>query len=155
VNICAVVCVVGLFSFRNVENSLGRIAITVGNAPSLSHSRQSVCVRACLLLLISTKFFGGTGIDTIAYSAVSCTPVPSVVQVLAISRLLAIFRNTINFLRCWHLAHTQSWRTTPCRLSATAYSKIFAAILHICRLFLHPHHEDAPCRGDRDPLITG
>ena len=23
-----------------------------------------------------------------------------------------------------------------------------------CRLFLHPQPEDAPCRGDRDPLIT-
>ena len=31
---------------------------------------------------------------------------------------------------------------------------IFAATLHICRPFLHPQPEDAPCRGDRDPLIT-
>jgi hypothetical protein len=31
---------------------------------------------------------------------------------------------------------------------------IFAAILHICRPFLHPQPEDMPCRGHRDPLIT-
>jgi hypothetical protein len=31
---------------------------------------------------------------------------------------------------------------------------IFAATFHICRPFLHPQPEDAPCRGDRDPLIT-
>jgi hypothetical protein len=31
---------------------------------------------------------------------------------------------------------------------------IFAATLHICRPFLLPQPEDAPCRCDRDPLIT-
>jgi hypothetical protein len=31
---------------------------------------------------------------------------------------------------------------------------IFAATLHNCRPFLHPQPEDAPCCGDRDPLIT-
>jgi hypothetical protein len=30
---------------------------------------------------------------------------------------------------------------------------IFTPTLHICRPFLHPQPEDAPCRGDRDPLI--
>jgi hypothetical protein len=30
---------------------------------------------------------------------------------------------------------------------------VFAATLHIRRSFLHPQPEDAPCRGDRDPLI--
>jgi hypothetical protein len=30
---------------------------------------------------------------------------------------------------------------------------VFAATLHIWRPFLHPQPEDAPCRGDRDPLI--
>ena len=29
-----------------------------------------------------------------------------------------------------------------------------AATLHIWRQFLHPQPEAAPCRGDRDPLIT-
>jgi hypothetical protein len=32
--------------------------------------------------------------------------------------------------------------------------KIFAVTLHNWRPFLHPQPEDAPCRGDRDPLIT-
>jgi hypothetical protein len=32
---------------------------------------------------------------------------------------------------------------------------IFAATLHNWRPFLHPQPEDAPCRGDRDPLNTG
>ena len=31
---------------------------------------------------------------------------------------------------------------------------IFAATLHNCRPFLHPQPQDAPCRGDRDPLIS-
>jgi hypothetical protein len=29
---------------------------------------------------------------------------------------------------------------------------VFAATLHNWRPFLHPQPEDAPCRGDRDPL---
>jgi hypothetical protein len=29
---------------------------------------------------------------------------------------------------------------------------VFAATLYNWRPFLHPHPEDAPCRGDRDPL---
>jgi hypothetical protein len=32
---------------------------------------------------------------------------------------------------------------------------VFAATLHNWRPFLHPQPEDAPCRGDRDPLNTG
>ena len=31
---------------------------------------------------------------------------------------------------------------------------IFAAIIHIWRPLIHPQPEEAPCRGDRDPLIT-
>jgi hypothetical protein len=31
---------------------------------------------------------------------------------------------------------------------------VFAATLHNWRKFLHPQPEDAPCRGDRDPLNT-
>jgi hypothetical protein len=30
---------------------------------------------------------------------------------------------------------------------------VFAATLHILRPLLHPQPEDAPCLGDRDPLI--
>jgi hypothetical protein len=32
---------------------------------------------------------------------------------------------------------------------------IFAATLHNWRPFVHPQPEDAPCRGDRDPLNKG
>jgi len=41
-------------------------------------------------------------------------------------------------------------------LSAVRYRlfNIFAAAIHIWRPFIHPHPEDAPCRGDKDPLIT-
>jgi hypothetical protein len=31
---------------------------------------------------------------------------------------------------------------------------VFAATLHNWRPFLHPQPEDAPCRGDMDPLNT-
>jgi hypothetical protein len=31
---------------------------------------------------------------------------------------------------------------------------VFAATLHNWRPFLHPQPEEAPCRGDRDPLNT-
>ena len=32
---------------------------------------------------------------------------------------------------------------------------IFASVLHIWRPFLYPQPQDAPCRGYKDPLITG
>jgi len=41
------------------------------------------------------------------------------------------------------LAQPPSWRTTPCRMFATAYS--------IYSQLLHPQPEDAPCRGDKGP----
>jgi hypothetical protein len=49
-------------------------------------------------------------------------------------------------------AQPPSWRTTPYRLSATAYS-IYSHLPYISggRL-LRPQPEDAPCRGDRGPL---
>ena len=54
--------------------------------------------------------------------------------------------------RCWHLAQPPSWWTTLCRLSATVYS-IYSHLPSILQAFLHPQPEDAPCCGDRDPLI--
>ena len=42
---------------------------------------------------------------------------------------------------------------SPCRLSAAAYS-IYSQLTSILRPLFHPQPEDAPCRGDRDPLIT-
>jgi hypothetical protein len=48
-----------------------------------------------------------------------------------------------------------SWRTTPCRLSATAYS-IHSQLPTISgATLLHPQPEDAPCCGNRDRLIVG
>jgi len=46
-----------------------------------------------------------------------------------------------------------TFRTTPCRLSATAYS-IYSQLPSAsgCRL-LHPQPEDAPCRPDRLPSV--
>jgi hypothetical protein len=52
---------------------------------------------------------------------------------------------------CYPHAQHPSWRTTPCRLSATAYS-IYSQLPSIpggC--VLHPQPEDAPCRGDKGP----
>jgi hypothetical protein len=51
------------------------------------------------------------------------------------------------------LAQFQSWRTTPCRLSATAYS-IYIQLHTYWRPFLHPQHENSQWCGYRDPLIT-
>jgi len=31
---------------------------------------------------------------------------------------------------------------------------IFAATLHVCRPFLHPHQEDMACRGDKNRHTT-
>jgi hypothetical protein len=63
-----------------------------------------------------------------------------------------MFRDYASFF--WHLAQDPSWSTTPCRLSATAYPHIHSYPPY-WRPFLHPHPEDAPCRGDRDPYIMG
>ena len=46
-----------------------------------------------------------------------------------------------------------SRRTTPCRLSATAFS-IHSQLLSKLEAVLQPQHGDAPCRGVRGPLIT-
>ena len=32
---------------------------------------------------------------------------------------------------------------------------IIAATLHVCRPFLHPQRQDAPCRSDKDRHTTG
>jgi hypothetical protein len=54
-------------------------------------------------------------------------------------------------VRCQPHAQLPSWRTTLCRLSATAYT-IYSQLPSIPggRL-LHQQHEDAPCRGDKGP----
>jgi hypothetical protein len=62
-----------------------------------------------------------------------------------------IFRNKLIFYGEELLAHLLSWRTSPCQLSATAYS-IYSQLPSISGgRFLHPLPEDAPCRGDKGP----
>jgi len=54
-------------------------------------------------------------------------------------------------MRNYPLVQPPSWTTTPCRLSATAYS-IYSQLPSISGgRPLHPQPEDALCRGDRDP----
>jgi hypothetical protein len=64
------------------------------------------------------------------------------------------FRNRLEFLRCEVVsppAQPPSWRTTPCRLSETAYS-IYSQLPSIPGVrLLQPQREDAPCRGDKGP----
>jgi hypothetical protein len=49
---------------------------------------------------------------------------------------------------------TPSWRTTPCRLSTTVYSIYSQLPPHIRGRSSIRKPEDAPCRGDRNPLIA-
>jgi hypothetical protein len=75
-------------------------------------------------------------------------------RIRPISRPYITFCNKVIFsVRiCWLHAQLQSWRTTPCVLSATAYS-IYSQLHSISggRL-LHPQPEDVPAVVTRDPL---
>jgi hypothetical protein len=68
------------------------------------------------------------------------------------SRLCVVFRNMVIFYGEALLAPRLTPKLEDHPLSAVP-DCIFAATLHIRRPFLHPQPEDAPCRGDRDPLI--
>jgi hypothetical protein len=55
-------------------------------------------------------------------------------------------------VRSYPHAKPLSWRTTPCRLSATAYS-IYLQLPSISGAhLLHPHPEDVLCCGDKGPV---
>jgi len=54
-------------------------------------------------------------------------------------------------MSCQPLAQTPSWRTTPCRLSAIAYSTHSQLPSVSGGRPLHLQPDDPPCRGDRDP----
>ena len=76
---------------------------------------------------------------------------------LSLSRtFLHVMRNRTRF----HSEELLALRPTPKLedhpLSAVRHClfNIFAATLHIGSRSLHPQPEDAPCRGDRDQLIT-
>jgi hypothetical protein len=63
-----------------------------------------------------------------------------------------VFRNMVIFYGEELLAPRPTPKLEDHPLSAVR-DCIFAATLHIRRPFLHPEPEDAPCHGDRDPLI--
>jgi hypothetical protein len=78
-------------------------------------------------------------------------------QVLPISEALcniSLISCLFTLKKCWSLAHSRSWSTTPDRFSTTVYSKYWQlpSICGVC--LLRPQPEDAPCRGDRDPHDT-
>jgi hypothetical protein len=69
-------------------------------------------------------------------------------------RLCIVFRNMVIFYGEELLVLRPTPKLEDHPLSAVR-DCIFAATLHIRRPFLHPQPEDAPCGGDRDPLIMG
>jgi hypothetical protein len=72
------------------------------------------------------------------------------------SRLCVVIRNLVISYGEELLAPRPTLKLEGHPLSAVRdwLFNVFAATLHIRRPFLHPQPEDAPCRGDRDTLIT-
>jgi hypothetical protein len=70
-------------------------------------------------------------------------------------RLCIVIRNMVIFCGDELLAPRPTPKLEDHPLSAVrdCLFNVFAATIHIRRPFLHPQPEDAPCRGDRDPLI--
>jgi hypothetical protein len=66
-----------------------------------------------------------------------------------------MFRNMVIFYGEELLAPCPTPKLEDLPLSAVldCLFNVFAATVHIRRPFLHPQPEDAPCHGDRDPLI--
>jgi hypothetical protein len=66
------------------------------------------------------------------------------------------FRNKLIMVRtCYPTPNPQSWRITPCRLSATAYS-IYLQLPSISGgHLLHLQPEDTPCHSDKGPTQYG
>jgi len=87
-------------------------------------------------------------------SLVPHSPVPAICPYPEPARsktedFLQMIRNRVRF----YGAQPPSWRTTSCphlRLLIQYIRRYHP----YWRLFLHSQPEDAPCRGDRDPLIT-
>jgi hypothetical protein len=71
-------------------------------------------------------------------------------------RLCRLFRNIIIFYGEELLPPrpTPKLKDHPLSAFRDCLFNVFAATLHNWRSFLHPQPEDAPCRGDRDPLNT-
>jgi hypothetical protein len=76
----------------------------------------------------------------------------SFAQEPAIPRSCVTFYNKIIFYGKELLAPPQhpNWQTTPCQLSATAYSMYLQLPFMSGDHLLHPHLKDVPCCGDRD-----
>jgi hypothetical protein len=70
-------------------------------------------------------------------------------------RLRDLFRNMVIFYGEELLAPrpTPKLEDHPLSTVRDCLFNVFAATLHIRRPFLHPQPENAPCCGDRDPLI--
>jgi hypothetical protein len=70
---------------------------------------------------------------------------------------LWLFRKTMRFLRWWVVStspNPQAGGPPLVGWPQLLYQYIRSSPPYR-RPFLHPQHEDAPCRGDRDPVITG
>jgi hypothetical protein len=75
-----------------------------------------------------------------------------------VPRLLCLVRNRLRFFfygeELLALRPNPKLEDHPLSDVRDCAFSIFVSILHLCRPYLHPQPEDAPCRGDRDPLIT-
>jgi hypothetical protein len=94
----------------------------------------------------------------------STTPVPILTQLNPVHakesvpgpRLCRLFRNIIIFYGEELLPPrpTPKLQDHPLSVVRDCLFKVFATTHRNLRLFLHPQPEEAPCRGDRDPLNT-
>ena len=69
---------------------------------------------------------------------------------------LCVICNMFKFFR-WGVVSTSpnpQLEDHPLLAVSDCLFNMFAATLHNWRPLLHPQPEDAPCRGDRDPLVT-
>ena len=65
-----------------------------------------------------------------------------------------MFRNMLRFHGEQLLVPSPTPKDHSLSAARDCVFNIFAVTLHIWKPFLHPQPEDAPCRGDRDPLIV-
>jgi hypothetical protein len=81
------------------------------------------------------------------------TTCPAYLILLDLIQVRGFFRIFLTslFLTVKSYPHAQppSWRTTPCLLSATAYSMYSQLPSKTGDRLLHPQPEDAPCLGDK------
>jgi hypothetical protein len=80
---------------------------------------------------------------------------PTIHRCFTLPQLLYRWRHQsgIFWIVVLYLPKPANWRTTPCRLSTTAYSMCSQLSSISIGRSPHPQPEGAPCRGDVDPLI--